>query len=697
MISINVFKEIIGRHREDILVILFFIILSALYLGANLFSHQIVAPMDLLLHYPGWHNSGISVPIFDLEHSDILDNTIPQWNFARDSLLHGIVPLWDPYEAGGSPLLPLLTSSILSPGFLVFFIFGGGVGFTLSLLVKLLIAGYGTYKLCRTEMEVLPSLFGGITFMMCGFMATWLMWPTVGTAIWIPWILWGIIRFRKEKSVMTYLLLPVFVALLIFGGFPYIAFCGLALASFLIIWLIVIDSIKGDLVSGLKSGLLIFSSIIAGLGLAAIQILPFWEWLRQFDTSWRHGGSVFTVKDFDILWNPVKYSYTLGSHVIPKVEYCGSVGVLALLFSVIAILYILWFRKRAMSPLSPLFWVPVTLVLLIPVFTIEPLASIFYQLPIFNSSTDSRLLVLLGLSFSLLGAYGLEALMKVTTGLIKKIGGAGKNLVLVAAVLIICLQIAVMAPIGMSQNPVVPSDSYYPVTPTIAYVQNNLLPGQSVLSTSAYMISGTLTYYDTPDWFAHNYHTDQEKEVLGTVVSNAWISPTAAMYKFDQINLSSPNIDDLGIRYVLAVNTTFQNPDARRWHPLSIEDGILILENNNAPPGAYVRTASGVESVDNITVLKYSPNYREYRVNSTQPGIFVTTTRYWPGWVAYRNNIPVPIGPFDRILQSIEIPEGTSDITFIYVPWSFYAGAVISLISLAVLLIVSRKILKYRY
>ncbi|KAF5063531.1 hypothetical protein DSECCO2_293710 [anaerobic digester metagenome] len=684
-------------HREDLIVILFFSLVSFFYLGANIFAGQIVAPMDLLLHYPGWSNTGMDIPVFNLERSDILDSQIPMWNFARDSILNGLLPLWNPFVAGGSPALATFTTSpsLLTPSFFVFLVFGGGVGFTLSLLAKLFFAGYGAYKLCRTELTVLPSIFGGITYMMCGFNASWLMWPHVTTSMWIPWVLWGIILLNRERTRKRIFFVAIPVALLIFGGFPFVTFSGLALGSLFVCWLVLIDFVKKDRISGLKSGILLFSATFAGIGLAAAQILPFAEWLAQFDKSWRHGGSILSLNDLDILWTPFKYTHDFGTNIVPQVERCGYVGILTLLFSIVAIGFILKYRKNALTPLSPLFWAPIIFLIMIPVFTISPLSTIVYQLPIFNSNVNTRLLVLLGLSFSIVGAYGLDASIKVISKLNRNHSRFFEGCVTVFLLAIIGIHIATMAPVGMSQNAVVPAESFYPIAPTISYVQSNLQPGQSVLATSAYMISGTLTYYGISDWFAHTYHRDSEKFVLLQVVTlpaDSW--KTAAIYDFNRINLESPLIDKLGVRYVLTAEKLPQDLNITKWQIMSFEDKIIVLENKDCPPGAYLSTPSGEvypSSYDAVVVTEYSPNYREYHIYSPDGGVFVTTTRIWPGWVAYCNDQPVPIKPYLGILQSVEVPEGESVIKFTYVPYSFYIGLVISLATLVLLLLIPRK------
>jgi hypothetical protein len=675
---------LLKANRETLYIILFFILLGYFYLGADYLAHQSVAPMDLLLHYQGWSNVGINLPITDLERSDIVDALIPQWNFARDALLHGIVPLWIPYTAGGTPSITLLSNSLITPSFLVFLIFGGGLGFSLALLVKILIGSIGTYKLCRTELGILPSLFGGITFMMCGFNASWLMWPHVSTSIWIPWLLWGLILLNKEPSKLRFFIVAFVVALLIFGGFPFVTAVAMMLGSVFIVWLMYVNHRNSELKIKLKSIFISFSAMICGVFLSFVQLLPFIEYTLQVDTSWRSGGSIFTLNDLDILWTPFKYTHLFGDNIVPQVEKCGAVGIITLVLSIIAIVYIIKWREKRLSPLSPVFWGALSLALFIPVFNILPLSSIIYQIPVFNSSSNSRLLVFLGLTFSILGAYGFNIIRenserKSSNNSFFRMGFA------VLFVLIIFIQIVDLSAISRSQNAIVPAESFYPETPTIAFVQHHIEPGQSVLTTSSFLVSGTITYYNIADWFAHNYHKNEEKKILNEVVSDAWVTHTAAMYQFKQINLNSSFMDTLGIRYVLTSNTTpFTGINQDQWKIISVEPGISLFENLDCPSGAYLLDdGRNIEksSQDDITLLTSTANYRRYSVTSSHGATFVTTIRYWPGWEASVNRKPVQIEPYLGIIQSIQISEGNSIVEFVYVPYLFYGGLLISIIT----------------
>lgn len=693
----NLIKELFNANRENLGILLFFTILGFFYLGANIFAHQIVAPMDLLLHYPGWSNTGFNISITNMERSDVIDSIIPQWNFAREALLRGIIPLWDPYTAGGTPNISLLSRSLFSPSFLVFLLFGGGLGFSLALLVKFVIGSVGVYKLCRTEFGVGPSIFGGITFMMCGFNASWLMWSHVLTSIWIPWLLWGLILLNKEKTKFRFILVAIIVALLIFGGFPFVAFGGLLLGGLFCLWIANGQCHNADWKGKIKLVFYSFAAIGSGIVLSSVQILPFLEYARQMDTSWRHGGSIFTLKDLDVLWTPFKYAHQYGDNIVPQVERCGYVGIITIILSLIAVASIIFYKKKLLTPLSPLFWGAITLAVFIPVFRIAPFSTVIYQMPIFNSNLSTRLLVLLGLSFSILGAYGLQTIIEIFKNRYKNREKIKKYGICTIFFIIIIIQIVNMSAVSISQNAVVPDNSFYPNTQSIGYVQQNIIPGQSVLATSSFLISGTISYYNIPEWFAHSYHTESEIAVLGKLVNKPWSSPTSALFKFNQINLNSPLNDKLGIRYILTSNTTPIQTDSN-WTIISREKNITILENNDCPRGAYIVDNAGnmdTSLQDNITIQEFSPNYRKYFVTSPRSGTFVTTSRYWPGWHAYVNGKPIQIEPYLEILQSIPISEGSSTVEFVYVPSIFYGGILISIIWGIVLCLLPKKYFSY--
>jgi hypothetical protein len=66
------------------------------------------------------------------------------------------------------------------------------------------------------------------------------------------------------------------------------------------------------------------------------------------------------------------------------------------------------------------------------------------------------------------------------------------------------------------------------------------------------------------------------------------------------------------------------------------------------------------------------------KVCTTQPGWFVLTDNYYPGWAATVNGSLVEIRRANLFARSVPIAAGCSEVVFQYVPVSFWRGAVIS-------------------
>jgi hypothetical protein len=548
-----------SQELEALAVGAFFVALAYWFLEANMFAGQIVAPMDLLLQFAGWKESGLSLPLFNRERSDILDAWLPKWIFVRNSFLSGKLPMWNPLPAGGEPVL-WAGSPQLSVGFLIFLIFGSGIGFSVALWARLVIAGLGAYVLCRRRFGVLPALFGGITYMMAGFNVSWLMWPQVETSMWVPWVVWSIIRLERKPTSARLATLSAFVAALIFGGFPAVAGYTLYAGGLLVLWLLASRITKGEsLIGCLKRTGTVFLGVAAGCLLASVELLPTFQFLSQFDFSWRRGGSSAVGRGM-LLLNPFRYG-------LPRVESTGYVGILAVVLSIVALAYALRL-KRVREPLSPFFWLILASLTFLLVYgapwpQLAHQVRQLYRLPVLNNNPSQRILVILDLSFAVLGASGLYAISLALSAIFRRYrlsiprGRALKAIILLA---LVAIQVADISRVGQAENAVVPANTFFPSTPSIRYVQEHILPGQSIIQTAdAFMDPGTLTAYGLSDWFAHTYHTNQEKAILSQIVKNPWSTPTAANFRINQINLNSNLIDALAIRYVLTTKSSLKD------------------------------------------------------------------------------------------------------------------------------------------
>ncbi len=97
-----------GGSYPDLLPILVILALVAAFFWRVLFGGEVLLPTDALFAFPPWKafasQFGIDVPHNELLGDMILQNF--QWkSFAKQSLLSGNLPLWNPYVFSGMACL----------------------------------------------------------------------------------------------------------------------------------------------------------------------------------------------------------------------------------------------------------------------------------------------------------------------------------------------------------------------------------------------------------------------------------------------------------------------------------------------------------------------------------------------------------------------------------------------------------------
>ncbi|ADB58260.1 YfhO family protein [Archaeoglobus profundus] len=661
-VKVEIFEKLM--KYEDIVFLLAFIVLAYIYLGANILSGEIVAPMDLLLRYPGYRESGLSLPLYNPERSDILDWLLPQWIFIREEILKGNIPLWNPLRNYGVPVF-----YAIEPSFVIFLLFGGGIGFTLGLIAKLVVAGFGVYKLCREDLGILPSFFAGITYMMCGFNASWLMWPQVSTSAWIPWVLWTGRKVVETRRLSWIVALALTTSMLIFGYFPFITALGLYLLVLYIAWIIFIN--RKNISRNLSLILLkVSSGIILGILLASVFIFPFVEWMHVVDTSWRHAGSALSLRDIDIFWN-IKYYFKIGDHLVPRVEKTGYVGKVVIILSFFVILCLLKKNRHILfRGVSPIFWLLIFVITLVVAFNIKPVSSLLYAIPPFNNNPSHRAIVFADLGLAIVSAVGMELLIVSVRDLAKNLirENIGMALLLIAIAVLVVIHYFDLSTVGRSQNAVVPAETFYPIAPTIKYVKESLIPGQQVIATTdAYLISGTLTAYGVPEPFAHGYFRAEEKEILSHIVRKAWRTPTATIFTFEKIEINdSKYIDKLFIRYILTsrlpISQTQNDKPAPPIPPNIIGQTFKIKENFTLFGFSILMATYGKETVNTDVVLEVYKD--KHNISTKILSILINSNEIKDNkWINVRLKQPIKLTPGSYHIQLRALKNNTDPVT----------------------------------
>jgi uncharacterized membrane protein YfhO len=119
-----------------------------------------------------------------------------------------------------------------------------------------------------------------------------------------------------------------------------------------------------------------------------------------------------------------------------------------------------------------------------------------------------------------------------------------------------------------------------------------------------------------------------------------------------------------------------------------------VIETDRPFPASIESTASGqaLNSVDEQCRVKHhSPQYVVVEANLQQPGLLVLADAYDPGWTATvkldGNARATPIYRTNRVLRGVWLKAGKQLIEFRYQPRSFFAGAMVSVLSWLALIV----------
>jgi len=521
--------------NNNLTAYVFLFLIAIFMLGANPFKSETIAPMDLLVKYPGWKNTNIQLEYINGERSDVLDSKLPIWISAKKTLYNGELPIWN-HQRAGKPGLTF-TNSLFTPAFIIFAIIkDDALGFYLSNLINILIGLFGMYMFLRIFLNPSSSAFGAFIFMFSGFHAAWFFWAHVDTTIWTPWVLLSVCKYLHTQDKKYLPLITLSMLMLNLGGFPMVAvmtYMSLAIMVFIFYF-----TSKYTLLHYLKllSAVAIFSIISAMMALPFIYpLVELLSWMGGID--YRHAGSGFKMSEFALFINPDLYRY-------PRVETTFYVGILPVIFFFIALVRLIKKPTFILVFSMSLFVYSLTIAFTL----IGP--DIIHQIPTLNSSLLTRFGYLIGFSLAIIAAYTFHLFINRFQN---------TKWIWIVIILLFTMQIFDQRNLFQQFNGSVPNKAFYPKTKTISYLQENLKPFQYVMADRGFLIAGTLGGYNLNDWFAHSFHTGAEKEILTKIVKNPFQTPTSAIFSFEDINLSSPYIDYLNIKSILSTSLSKYN------------------------------------------------------------------------------------------------------------------------------------------
>ena len=390
-----------------------------------IFSQRLPVPADTIV--------GLYNPFRDL-YSQQYPNGIPYKNFlitdpvrqtyiwkelAVSTLKKGNLPLWNPYEMSGKPLIGNFQSSAFYPLNVLYFIFPFFLSWSLLIVLQSLLLGIFMYLYLRNlKLNLYSSLIGSLALTFSGFSIAWLEWGTIiSTALWLPLILLSVDKLfvtKKKVQILWFFVLVLGYVCSFFAGHlqTFLYLYIVSLGYFVLRWFENKKSIHSSAIFVLASIVFIVVTFIQWFPTLQFILLSARSADQNYTTiegwfiPWRH---LIQFISPDFFGNPSTLNYW-GTWNYG--ELVGYIGIIPLILSFYA-----FYKKNSTS----LFFLSVTAFsLLLALPTGVSSIPFLLKIPLLSTAQPTRLLFPIVFSMSVLASFGFANLMEVRKMSLKK-------------------------------------------------------------------------------------------------------------------------------------------------------------------------------------------------------------------------------------------------------------------------------------
>jgi hypothetical protein len=592
--------------------------------------------------------------------SDPVWQFIPWLSFARRELADGRLPLWNPHQDGGVPLLGNALSALGSPLSWPVLLLGVHSGWNVSLLLRILLAGAGAFAWLRElGRSRLASALGASAFAISGPFIAWLEHPQTLTMAPVPLLLLFARRAARKRAPKDVAGLALAAFLVLAGGHPETQLMAALLAT----------GVVAVNARGWRSFLAPAGGALLGAGLAAPMLLPFLEYFRLSAARLGYGRVPFTLPPRDLL--RFVLPRVAGSNVI---EAAASVSFVLLLLVPIGF----WLHRRKRESL---FWASTALFFLAVIYSNPISRALAAATPVFWT----RFLLFLPLPLAVLGSAGLDSLKEriASSGRSALAGAIATGLVL-AAILELLLAArhvhAIADPATLS-----------PTTPLLARLRSDPEVFR-ILPLHTFLPANSATDYGLDDVRGYD-----------AIAPAGWRAARGAMGGFGdaptQKDILEPwdlapggrALDFWNVKYLLLHPQFGFGPDT-----LNRRRGLDLEEIYSGPDGRILRNRrvlprARLNVPGSLRLVERTPAKWRFEAVPSKAGVLLVANPFFPGWRASvdgrRVNLAAPAGyPI-----AVALPAGRHEVELAYRPASFRIGLALALASAAAVLLLSRK------
>ncbi len=269
-----------GRRHPDAAAALALFFVPWVLLGRALLPGRVLSPADILFLSPTWKSLAPGLAVANPTLTDVALALHPWLILAGRELGHGHFPLWNPHAFAGAPFFGNPNTALLFPLTWLAAVLPVPAALTVISILKLSAAGCGMYWFLRVLRIGRPAAWvGALAFMLSGTTIVWLEYPITSVALCLPLLFATVERIREAPSRRTVAGFTLVAALVLVAGYPQGAFLALLAV---VAWAL-------SRAPGAPGGALPFllraatGAVLGGL-LAAVQILPFLEYMRESTT-----------------------------------------------------------------------------------------------------------------------------------------------------------------------------------------------------------------------------------------------------------------------------------------------------------------------------------------------------------------------------------------------------------------------------
>ena len=239
----------------------------------------------------------------------------------------GDLPLWNPEIFGGLPFLAAGSGDVFYPAWLLRLLIPTTTAGNLSFFVHYVLAGLFTYLLVRRlGVSWGGAVVSGLAYELSGLIASY---PSPGhdgklfASTMLPLACLALVLALRERRWTGYPLLAAAVALSLLGHFQ-LAYYLLIAAGLFALYLTFEEGSDAGAKDGMRVGRLglALAAVLLGFGIAAIQIVPFLEYIPFSPRAQGYRGFAGSVS-FAIPWNHV-LEFFLKNFVGARETYWGS-------------------------------------------------------------------------------------------------------------------------------------------------------------------------------------------------------------------------------------------------------------------------------------------------------------------------------------------------------------------------------------